>query len=73
MAVERNPKSKLAQIALAATSILTERQEDAHAAAAEILKIDPTFSLVQYGRTPPFKDKSQVDLVINALRKAGLK
>lgn len=73
MAVERNPKSQLAQIALAATSILTGRQEDAQAAAEEVLKINPTFSLEQYGRTLPFKDARQIDLVTDALRKAGLK
>jgi len=73
MAVERNPKSQLAQIALVATSILTGREDDARLAAAEVLKINPDFSLEKYGRTLPFKDKSQVDLVIDGLRKAGLK
>jgi len=73
MAVGRNPKSQLAQIAITCTSILTGREEDARAAAAEVLKINPTFSLEQYGKTLPFKDKSQVDLVTDALRKAGLK
>jgi adenylate cyclase len=72
-AVERSPKSQLAQIALAATAILTGREGDARAAATEVLKINPTFSVEQYGRTLPFKDKSQVDLVTDALRKAGLK
>jgi adenylate cyclase len=72
-AVERNPKSQLAQIALAVTSILTGREEGANAAAAQVLKINPSFSLEQYERTLPFKDKSQVDLVTDALRKAGLK
>jgi len=73
MAVERNPKSQLAQIALVATSILTGREDDARSAAAEVLKINPDFSLEKYGRTLPFKDKSQVDLVTDALRKAGMK
>jgi len=72
-AVERNPKSQLAQIALAATSILTERKVEARAGAAEVLKINPTFSAEQYGRTLPFKDSRQVDLMTDALRKAGLK
>src|SRR4030043_483731 len=73
MAVERNPKSQLAKIALAAESILTGGEDEAHTAAAQVLKISPTFSLEQYGRTLPFKDKSQVDLVTDALRKAGMK
>ncbi len=72
-AVELGPDRQLAQIALAATSILTGRDEDAHAAAAEVLKINPTFSVEQYGRALPFMDKSQIDLMTNALRKAGLR
>ncbi len=72
-AVELGPKRQLSQIALAATSVLTGRDEDARVAAAEVLKINPTFSVEQYGRALPFKDKSQTDLMTNALRKAGLK
>jgi adenylate cyclase len=72
-AVELDTKSPLAQIALAATSILTGREEEARAAAAEVLKINPTFSVEQYGKALPFKDKSQVNLMTDALRKAGLK
>ena len=72
-AVERNPKSQLAQIALAATCILTGREEEARAAAAQVLKINPNFSVEKYGGTLPFKDKSQIDLVTEALHKAGLK
>ncbi len=71
-AVERNPKSQLAQVALTATCILTGREEEARAAAAEVLKINPKFSAEQYGRTLPFRDNSQTDLMTNALRKAGL-
>jgi adenylate cyclase len=72
-AVERNSRSQLAQVALAATCILAGREEEAHAAAAEVLKINPTFSVEQYGRTLPFKDTRQIDLMTGALRKAGLK
>jgi len=73
MAVKLNPKSQLSQISLAATSILTGREEEAYAAAAEILKINPVFSVEQYGRNLPYKEKSQIDLVVEVLRKAGLK
>ncbi len=72
-AAERDPKSQLAQIALAATSILTGHEKEARDAAEEVLKINPTFSVERYGRNLPFKDKSQIDLVTDALRKAGLK
>jgi len=72
-AVERDPKNPLAQIALAATSILTGREDEARAAAAAVFKINPAFSVEQYGKTLPFKDKSQINLMTDALRKAGLK
>jgi adenylate cyclase len=72
-AIERNPKNYLAYLALAAGCILTGRGREAHAAAAEVLKINPAFSLEQFGRGLPYKDKSFVDRSIDAWRKAGLK
>jgi adenylate cyclase len=72
-AVERDPKSPLAQIALAATCILAGREDEARATAAEVLKMNPTFSVEQYGKTLPFKDMTQINLMTDALRKAGLK
>lgn len=72
-AVKQDPKSQLTQIALTAACILTGRDKKARTAAAEVLKINPKFSLDQYAQTLPYKDKSQIDRIINALRKAGLK
>jgi len=72
-AVDRDPQSQLAQIALAATSILAGQEKEANDAAIEVLKINPTFSVEQYGRTLPFRDTRQIDLMTDALRKAGLK
>jgi adenylate cyclase len=72
-AVERNPKDFVAYLALAAGCILTGHEREARAAAAEVLKIYPAFSLEQFGRALPFKDKSFVDRSVEAWRKAGLK
>ena len=72
-AVKRDPKSHLTQIALAVTCILTGREEEARTAAAEVLKINPKFSLDQYAKALPYKDKSRIDRIIDSLRKAGLK
>ncbi len=72
-AVERNPTSQLAQIALVTTCVLTGRGEDARSAAAEVLKINSTFSVERYGKALPFKDSHQITLVTNALQEAGLK
>jgi hypothetical protein len=49
------------------------REKEARAEAAEVLGIDPKFSLDYFAKTVPLKDQSQIDKGINALRKAGLK
>jgi adenylate cyclase len=72
-AVERNPKDQLAYLALAAGCMLAGREGEARAAAAEVLKMNPVFSVEQFGRALPFRDKSFVDRSIDAWRKAGLK
>jgi TolB-like protein/class 3 adenylate cyclase/cytochrome c-type biogenesis protein CcmH/NrfG len=72
-AVERNPKDLVAYLALASGCILTGREREARAAAAEVLKMNPAFSVEQFARRLPFKDKSFVDRSIDAWRKAGLK
>jgi len=72
-AVEREPKNQFTYLALVSACILAGREEEARAAAAEVLKINPTFSLEQFERTRPYRDRSLVDSTINALRKAGLK
>jgi len=49
------------------------REKEAHAEAAEVLRINPKFSAENYVKILPFKDQSYADKYINALRKAGLK
>jgi hypothetical protein len=49
------------------------REKEARAEAAEVLRIDPKFSLDFLAKILPYKDQSERDKVINALRKAGLK
>jgi hypothetical protein len=49
------------------------REKEARAEAAEILRINPKFSLDYLAKTLSYKDQSQNDKVVNALRKAGLK
>jgi len=72
-ALHRNPDDMLAHTGLAATYSLLERQEEAHAEAAEVLRINPKFSLEFSAKTLPFKNKADTELYIDALRKAGLK
>jgi hypothetical protein len=49
------------------------REKEARAEAAEVLRINPKSSLDSLAKMLPYKDQSQNDKVINALRKAGLK
>ncbi|MEW5938002.1 MAG: tetratricopeptide repeat protein [Candidatus Thermoplasmatota archaeon] len=72
-AVERNPEDRLGYLALAAGGMLAGREGEARAAAAEVLKMNPSFSVEQFGRALPYRDKSFVDRSIDAWRKAGLK
>ena len=72
-AVEREPKNQLTYLSLAYACILAGREEEARAAALEVLRINPTFSVEQYVRLRPCLDKSQIDRMIDVLRKAGLK
>ena len=67
------PNNIIAHLALAATYSLSGRDEEAHAEAEEILKINPRFSLESYAKTLPFKNQAETDRLIEALRKAGLK
>lgn len=72
-AVEQDPKNPIAHIALAASYILVGREEEARAAVADVLRINPNFSVEQYVRGLPLKDQSQAEHYIETLRKAGLK
>jgi hypothetical protein len=49
------------------------REKEARAEAAEVLRINPKFSLDSYAKRLAYKDQSQADKLIDALRKAGLK
>jgi len=72
-AIHLAPNNIFAHLALAATYPVMGREEKARAEAAEVLKIDPKFSVDEFAKVIPGKDRSRVDEYINALRKAGLK
>ncbi len=72
-AVEQEPENLFTNLNLASACILAGREAEASAAAAEVLKINPMFSLKQYGLISPYRDRSFIDRRIDALRKAGLK
>ena len=49
------------------------RENEARAEAAEVLRINPKFSLDFFAKTSLIKDQSVRDKVFNALQKAGSK
>jgi adenylate cyclase len=72
-AILHEPNSFIAHIAMAVVYGLSGREEEARAAAAEILRINPKFSLEKYAKTCAYKGKVDCGRFIGALRKAGLK
>ncbi len=66
------PDHLMAHISLAVTYAVIGREDEAHAEGAEVLRIDPKFSLERYIKGLPF-DQSRKERVADALRKAGLK
>ena len=67
------PNNQFAHLRLAAVYSLLDREQEAHAEASEVLRINAKFSLEHFSKTIPFKNQSDTDHLINALRKAGLK
>ena len=63
----------MAHLGLAGTYALMGREKEAHAEAAEVMRIDPKFSLESYARRLPYKDQKKIDDVVSPLRKTGLK
>jgi TolB-like protein/class 3 adenylate cyclase/Flp pilus assembly protein TadD len=72
-AVQLSPNSLYAHTCLASCYALSGRNAEAKAEAAEVLRVDPNISLVNLGRQLPYKDPAVLEMVIESLRKAGLK
>jgi len=72
-ALRHVPNNQLAYLQIVTVYSMAGQEQEARAAAAEVLKINPKFSLEQYAKTLYFKNKSDTDRTLEALRKAGLK
>ena len=70
--LQREPDYLPAHAGLAVTYVLAGRQEEARAEAAEVMRIDPQFSLERYAKALPLR-QALVDQMVENLRKAGLK
>jgi TolB-like protein/cytochrome c-type biogenesis protein CcmH/NrfG len=71
--ISRSPNFLHAQLVLAITASEAGRAEEARAAAAEVLRISPKFSLEVHKQRAPIKDPTVLERHLAALRKAGLK
>ncbi len=71
-AIDIRPNFFLIHMELAATYIHLGREEEARAAAAEVRRTNPTFSLEVMARFRAYKNQADQERYIEALRKAGL-
>ena len=70
--LDRNPNYLPAHAFLAASYSSLGRKAEANAAAEQVLRINPKFSLESYAKTLPYKNKADIERYVAALRKAGL-
>jgi tetratricopeptide (TPR) repeat protein len=71
--LQREPNNIFAHLNLAATYIMMGREQEARGEAAEVLRINPKFSVDSYTKRLTLRDQSVIDNFADALRKAGLK
>jgi adenylate cyclase len=73
-ALQRNPDHFPAHLHLAGTYAMMGRMKEARAATAEVLRLNPNLSLKHLRKrmVSAYKDKADLDLAIDAYRKAGL-
>jgi len=72
-AIKREPNNLLAHLLLAATYSMMGLEKDAQSEAAEVRRLNPKYSVDYFAKTSPYKDRTETDKIIDALRKAGLK
>ena len=70
---ERNPNILSAHLTLAAVYSELGKEAEARAEVAEVLRLNPNFSLEVHKQGAPIKDPAMLERHIAALRKAGLK
>jgi adenylate cyclase len=71
-ALKLNPDFMTSYIGLTATYSLLGMDEKAHAAAEQLLRLNPNLSLKDLRKSMPYKDPADIDLLIDGLQKAGL-
>jgi len=71
-ALQREPNNFFSHLNLAATYSMLGREKEAQAEAADVLRLNPRFTLDYLARVSGYKDRAETDRVINALRKIGM-
>jgi len=71
--VRQEPNDLLAHVVMTAVYSFSGRDEEARAEAAEVLSIQPKFSLEQFEKNLTYKKEENRERLLSALRKAGLK
>jgi adenylate cyclase len=72
-AIQLAPDNYFFHSGLVVTYSMMGRDEEAHSEAAEVLRLNPKFSVDSWAKTSRFKDQSETDKIVTAWRKAGLK
>jgi len=72
-AIQLYPDTISPHVGLAVTYSQMGREKEARVEAAEVLRINPKFSVESWAKTLLFKEQSEKDKVVDAPRKAGLK
>jgi adenylate cyclase len=72
-AVRQDPDSFLTRLMMTQVYGLSGREEEARAEAAEVLRINPKFSVDKWEKASTVKKKTEKEKSMAALRKAGLK
>ena len=70
--IARNPDTDASRMLLAACYGHLGRAEDARAMWADLLKVNPGFSLTQRARVLPYKDPEDFQRIAAGLKRAGL-
>jgi adenylate cyclase len=72
-AIKREPNNLPAHLLLAATYSMMGREKDAQSEVEEVRRLNPKYSVDYFAKISPYKDQTETDKIIDALRKAGLR
>jgi len=71
--INTEPRNIRPRLNLILAYVMSGREKEAHAQAEEALNISPSFSFESFPERLPFRDHSEIERIVDALRKAGLK